>query len=297
ELLEADWTCPSEQTSSTTVAPSFESSHVQQSSVSLPSGPGENASGSISVPTLRTPTCGTISALPDLSKPISASISSLRAPVPSLQPNPINLPPPASLSVPQRDLPPQDDFDDWDVDLEELDSIPQMVSEPQNNPVAPLDNISPAKRLRPSAPEMSSNGRFGATCSASVTRPLVNTSFASTIQAPTGPPTPMRGPATPASRFPRPVTPRPPVVSPQCQRGASTPRTPLQPRGSLFHSVSPDTDSSSTFTPRPLNTPVLTNHLVQLVSAANKTPQRPQSRMMPAKARRFPGPAGALPLQ
>ncbi|XP_050953540.1 homologous recombination OB-fold protein isoform X3 [Labeo rohita] len=300
ELLEADWTCPSEHTS-TTVAPSSESSHVQQSTVNLSSGLAENTSGSVSVPTLRTPICGTISALPDLSKPclqpVSASVSSLRAPASSLQSNPLNPPPPASLNVLQRDLPPQDDFDDWDVDLEELDSIPQMASESRNNPVAPLDNISPAKRLRPSAPEASSHGRFGATCSASVTRPLVNTTFASPIQSPVCPSTPMRGPATPASRFPRPVTPRPPVVSPQWQRGASTPRTPMQPRGSLFHSVSPATDSSSTFTPRPLNTPVLTNHLVQLVSAANKTPQRPQRRMMPAKARRFPGPAGALPLQ
>ncbi|KAL1278384.1 hypothetical protein QQF64_025057 [Cirrhinus molitorella] len=304
DLLEADWTCPSEHTSSK--APSAahlsESSHVQQSSVSLSSGPGENTSRSGSVPTLRTPTCSTINALSDLSKPchqpISTSVSSLRAPVSSLQPssNPINPPPPASLRIPQRGLPPQDDFDDWDVDLEELDSIPQMASEPQNNPGAPLDNISPAKRMRPSA-EVFSHGRFGASCSASVTQPFVNTSFASTIQGPTCPSTPMRGPATPVSRFPRPVTPRPPVVLPQCQRGALTPRTPLQPRGSLFHSVSPAADSSSTFTPRPLNTPVLTNHLVQLVSAANKTPQRPQSRMMPAKARRFPGPAGALPLQ
>ncbi|XP_058627561.1 homologous recombination OB-fold protein isoform X2 [Onychostoma macrolepis] len=311
DLLEADWTCPSEQASSTapSVAPSSESLHVQQSSVSLSSGQGENASESGSVLTLRTPACGTINALPDLSMPchqsISASVSSLRVPVSSLQPssNPINPPPPASFRVPQRDLPPQDDFDDWDVDLEELDSIHQMVSEPQNNPAAPLDNISPAKRMRPSAPEVSSRGRFGATSSVSITRPLVNTSFVSTIQGPMYPSTPLRnanymyGPATPASRFPRPVTPRPPVVSPPCQRGASTPRTPLQPHGSLFHSVSSTTESSSTFTSHALNTPVLTNHLVQLVSAANKTPQRPQSRMMPAKARRFPGPAGALPLQ
>ncbi|XP_016148948.1 uncharacterized protein C17orf53 homolog isoform X2 [Sinocyclocheilus grahami] len=307
DLLEADWTRPSEHASS--VAPSSESSLVQQSSVSWSSGPGKNTSESGSVQTPRTPACGTISALPDLSMPchqsISASISSLRAPVSSLQPfsNPINPPPPASLRVPQRDLPPQDDFDDWDVDLEELDSIPQMVSEPQNNPAAPLDNISPAKRMRPSAPQVSSHGSFSATSSVSITRPLVNTSFVSTIQGPMYPSTPLRnadhmhGPATPASRFPRAVTPRPPLVSPQCQRGASTPRTPLQPRGSLFHSVSSTTESSSTFTPRALNTPVLTNHLVQLVSAANKTPQRPQSRMMPAKARRFPGPAGALPLQ
>lgn len=308
-MLEADWTCPSEHTSSTAppVAPSSESSHVQQSSVSLSSGPGENASESGSVLTLRTRACGTINALPDLFMPchqsFSASVSSLRAPVSSLQPSSINPPPPASLRVPQRDLPPQDDFDDWDMDLEELDSIPQMVSGPQNIPAAPLDNISPAKRMRPSAPEVSSYGRFGATSFVSITRPLVNTSFVSTVQGPMYPSTPLRnanhmhGPATPASRFPRPVTPRPPIVSPQCQRGASTPRTPLQPRGSLFHSVSSTTESSSTFTPRALNTPVLTNHLVQLVSAANKTPQRPQSRMMPAKARRFPGPAGALPLQ
>lgn len=258
--------------------------------------------------TLRTPTCGTISSPPDLSIPchqtLSSCVSSLRAPASSLKPssNPINPPPPASLSVPQRDLTPQDDFDDWDVDLEELDSIPQMVSEPQNiSP--PLDNISPVKRMRHSAAEVSSHERFGATSSVSVARPLINTSFASNVKGPRCPSTPMQNPnhthipATLVSRFPRPVTPRPPDVSPQCQRGASTPRTPLQPRGSLFHSVSPAMDSSSTFSPRPLNTPVLTNHLVQLVSAANKTPQRPQSCMMPPKARRFPGPAGALPQQ
>lgn len=311
-MLEADWTCPSEHASSTApaVASSSESLHVQQSSVSLSSGPGENASESGSVLTLRTPACGTINALPDLFMPCcqssSASVSSLRASVSSLlQPssNPINPPPPASFRVPQRDLPPQDDFDDWAVDLEELDSIPQMVSKPQNNPAAPLDNISPAKRMRPLAAEVSSHGRFGGTSSVSITRPLVNTSFVSTIQGPMYPSTPLRnanhmhGPATPTSRFPRPVTPRPPVVSPQWQRGTSTPRTPLQPQGSLFHSVSSTTESFSTFTHRALNTPVLTNHLVQLVSAANKTPQRPPSRMMPAKARRFPGPAGALPLQ
>ncbi|XP_026104035.1 uncharacterized protein C17orf53 homolog isoform X1 [Carassius auratus] len=311
DLLEADWTCPSEHASSTapSVAPSSESSNAQPSSVSSPSGPGKNTSESASVLTLRTPACGSIKAPPDLSMPchqsISASISSLRAPGASCQPssNPVNPAPPASLRVPQRELPPLDEFDDWDVDLEELDSIPQMVSEPQNNPAAPLDNISPAKRMRPSAQEVSSHGRFSATSSVSATRPLVNTSFVSTIQGPMYPSTPFRntnhmhGPATPASRFPRPVTPRPPAASPQCQRGALTPRTPLQPRGSLFHSVSSTPESSSTFTPRGLNTPVLTNHLVQLVSAANKTPQRPQSRMMPAKARRFPGPAGALPLQ
>ncbi|XP_067231722.1 homologous recombination OB-fold protein isoform X2 [Chanodichthys erythropterus] len=311
DLLEADWTCPSERTSSSSVSSHVlaeKSTHVQQRPVSLSSGAGENTSESACVATLRSPTCGTISSPPDFSIPchqtLSSCVSSLRAPASSLKPssNPINSAPPASLSVPQRDLTPQDDFDDWDVDLEELDSIPQMVSEPQN--ISPsLDNISPIKRMRHSAAEVSSHERFGAACSVSVARPLINTSFVSNVEGPRCPSTPMQNPnhmhipATLVSRFPRPVTPRPPDVSPQCQRGASTPRTPLQPRGSLFNSVSPAIDSSSTFTPRPLNTPVLTNHLVQLVSAANKTPQRPQSCMMPAKARRFPGPAGALPQQ
>ncbi|XP_077069304.1 homologous recombination OB-fold protein isoform X2 [Siphateles boraxobius] len=311
DLLEPDWTCPSERTSSTapSVAPPSESSHVlaeisthvQQRAVSLSSGPGENTSGSGGGATLRTPTCGTINSPPDFSIPCHQTLFSLRAPASSLKPssNQINHPLPASLGVPQRDLTPQDDFDDWDVDLEELDSIPQVVSEPQNIS-SPLDNLSPVKRMRHSAPEVSSHGRFGAICSESVARPLINSSFASNVEGPRCSSTPMQNPnhrripATLVSRVPRPVT---TVVSPQCHRGTSSPRTPLQPRGSLFHSVSSAIDSSSTFTPRPLNTPVLTNHLVQLVSAANKTPQRPQNCMMTTKARRFPGPAGALPQQ
>uniref|UniRef100_A0A8D2AIJ8 Homologous recombination factor with OB-fold n=1 Tax=Sciurus vulgaris TaxID=55149 RepID=A0A8D2AIJ8_SCIVU len=42
-----------------------------------------------------------------------------------------------------------------------------------------------------------------------------------------------------------------------------------------------------------LQTPIVTNHLVQLVTAANRTPQEPTR----AKMRRFPGPAGLLPHQ
>lgn len=309
DLLEADWTCPPKPIFSTTPsgAPPSASSHVtaeksnhaQQSCVGM-------SSDSSSVATLRTPTYGTISLLPDLTchQPLSSAVSSLRALVSSRQPsNPLNPSSPASLIVPQRDLPPLDDFDDWDVDLEELDSIAQRNSEPQNNQISQMDSILPAKRMRPAASGVSSCGTFSATCSLPISQPLVNTSFASTVHVPMQPSTPiqnqnhMHRPVTQISRFPRPVTPRPPVLSPVCQRSVSTPRTPLQPRGSLFHSVSSTADSSSTFTPRPLNTPVLTNHLVQLVSAANKTPQRPQSCMMPAKARRFPGPAGALPQQ
>ncbi|XP_070586280.1 homologous recombination OB-fold protein isoform X3 [Erythrolamprus reginae] len=44
-------------------------------------------------------------------------------------------------------------------------------------------------------------------------------------------------------------------------------------------------------------TPVLTNHLVRLVTAASKTPQSIAHVSLRAKTRRFPGPAGILPQQ
>ncbi|XP_051571161.1 homologous recombination OB-fold protein-like [Myxocyprinus asiaticus] len=294
DLLEADWTCPSEPSSASTsaAAPSSslrtsseKSTLVQQSSVSSSSGPEKSTLGSGYVAPLCTPTCIPLKALRDQPIPshqsLSSSVPSLRAPASSLHPssNQIHPAPPASLSVLQRDPLPQDDFDDWDVDFEELDErIPPKVSQPQKNPDfhPSLDRISPAKRMRPSASS-------GAASVAAVARLLS--------------PSLMRAPTTPVSRFPRPVTPRPPVVSSQGRTGLPTPRTPLQSRGSLFHAVSSTPNPSPTLTPRPLSTPILTNHLVQLVSAANKTPQRPQSGMMRTKARRFPGPAGALPQQ
>ncbi|XP_061444867.1 homologous recombination OB-fold protein isoform X3 [Rhineura floridana] len=46
-----------------------------------------------------------------------------------------------------------------------------------------------------------------------------------------------------------------------------------------------------------LQTPVVTNHLVRLVTAANKTTEPTAHVPLRAKARRFPGPAGILPQQ
>ncbi|XP_069490417.1 homologous recombination OB-fold protein isoform X2 [Ambystoma mexicanum] len=43
--------------------------------------------------------------------------------------------------------------------------------------------------------------------------------------------------------------------------------------------------------------PVMTNHLLQLVTAANQTPQAASKCSLRAKSRRFPGPAGVLPQQ
>lgn len=308
DLLEADWSCASESTSESLKVSAEKSTHVQKNTASSSSTPAGRTPGS-----LRSPACGPAKILSNLSIPVhhslSSSIPSLRAPASSFQPSSIiNPPPPASHRVPQSELPAQDDFDDWDVDLDELDeSIPQMVSQPQKNiaPHSASDSISPAKRMRPSTSsgaQVSSRISFCSNTSMSaVARPSVNIS--STLQVPTHLSTPIqnrthtRGPVTPVSQFPRPVTPKPPVVSTQRWAGPSTPRTPLQPRGSLFHSVSSTPDTSPTLTPRPLNTPVMTNHLVHLMSAANKTPQRPQSTGMRSKARRFPGPAGALPQQ
>ncbi|KAM4692066.1 homologous recombination OB-fold protein [Rhinophrynus dorsalis] len=47
--------------------------------------------------------------------------------------------------------------------------------------------------------------------------------------------------------------------------------------------------------PSSLQTPVVTNHLVQLVTAANQTPRRLSWETPVPKERRFPGPAGMLP--
>ncbi|XP_069607575.1 homologous recombination OB-fold protein isoform X1 [Ranitomeya imitator] len=65
------------------------------------------------------------------------------------------------------------------------------------------------------------------------------------------------------------------------------------------HPLPPRTPLSS---PRPhppntLQTPVVTNHLIQLMTAASKTPQNLPWETPPSKERRFPGPAGLLPQQ
>ncbi|XP_043910887.1 homologous recombination OB-fold protein [Protopterus annectens] len=65
----------------------------------------------------------------------------------------------------------------------------------------------------------------------------------------------------------------------------------VTPSPSVKAPVSPAVASSS------LQTPVVTNHLLQLVTAANKTPQYSTGKSSRAKIRRFPGPAGILPQQ
>ncbi|KAL0597678.1 Homologous recombination OB-fold protein [Plecturocebus cupreus] len=75
----------------------------------------------------------------------------------------------------------------------------------------------------------------------------------------------------------------------------------LQPRAPVSSIESPvGTPKGPHFSLGPqgaLQTPVVTNHLVQLVTAASRTPQQPTHLSTRAKTRRFPGPAGILPHQ
>ncbi|XP_059582861.1 homologous recombination OB-fold protein isoform X2 [Alligator mississippiensis] len=112
--------------------------------------------------------------------------------------------------------------------------------------------------------------------------------------------------ASPSSRHPRPPAPQMPNHS------CSTPRFPgsgWQPRTRVPNSpqplmaciqspaTTPRTPCSGAATAGTLQTPVVTNHLVQLVTAASKTPKATPRSTLRAKTRCFPGPAGILPRQ
>ncbi|XP_017538334.1 homologous recombination OB-fold protein isoform X1 [Pygocentrus nattereri] len=318
DLLEADWTRATEHHSVTRMSAAPASAPLQEpatshthnapqssSSLSTSSCNGSSETGSSAPLGLQEPSI--VKGLRSLSKPNSSHglsdphkpTASLRAPlrgtsvVSSLQSlSAQSNPPPAVHSAP-----PQDDFDEWDVDLEELDeSLFQKASGPGSN----TDSISPAKRMRSSSVAedttvVSSHRSF---CSSAPTsRPpqsFVRTPCPSTF-VPQGPPQSLCQPFVRNSSVCRFSSPGPVRASAEGQRGVVTPRASQGHQETLFQAISPAT--SQTRTPRPLNTPVLTNHLVQLVSAASKTPQRPRSGAVRSKMRRFPGPAGALPQQ
>lgn len=65
---------------------------------------------------------------------------------------------------------------------------------------------------------------------------------------------------------------------------------------SIASPLSPRVPCGSSPGPNNLH-PVMTNHLVQLVTAANQTPQASSRSSLRSKSRRFPGPAGILPQQ
>uniref|UniRef100_A0A8C9D606 Homologous recombination factor with OB-fold n=1 Tax=Panthera leo TaxID=9689 RepID=A0A8C9D606_PANLE len=93
------------------------------------------------------------------------------------------------------------------------------------------------------------------------------------------------------SHLPGPRTPNSICSTPSRTISALFPRSPLQPRAPAASVKCPAGTPKS---PQAvLQPPIVTNHLVQLVTAANRTPQRPAR----TKTRRFPGPAGILPHQ
>ncbi|KAM4717060.1 homologous recombination OB-fold protein isoform 2-T2 [Anableps anableps] len=181
---------------------------------------------------------------------------------------------PATTEVLVNPCAAQDDFDDWDVDLADLDECDNQTR--QLSTPAAAEPPSSVKTLRPSTYVTSQ------TPSNKSLREL----------------TPPQTPAVCLTA----TSPAPSSFS----RTPSHPHQQQKPQASsearcLFNTVSPappPSVNSSTLNPRPLHTPVLTNRLVQLVSASSKLPKkRARSEAHQPQTRRFPGPAGVLPQQ
>ncbi|XP_034047129.1 homologous recombination OB-fold protein [Thalassophryne amazonica] len=212
---------------------------------------------------------------------------------------------------------PKDDFDDWDIDLAELEECDRQVGQSLQPPVP-----FPSSALFGSASSEKKSPACGAAltlCGGSLSEPsAADHSFGSSHLK-----LPSRTFSTVQSPSSCPIVPSRPQQSPvifrgltattptscskshqQPQRPWATPGPCHQSRG-LFETVSPAAAaaassalSSPSLTCRPLHMPVLTNRLVQLVSASTKLPRkRPCSDCDQPRTRRFPGPAGLLPQQ
>lgn len=193
----------------------------------------------------------------------------------------------------------EEDFDEWDVDLADLDECP--IWQPLRSAAPP----APAASVRTLRPPSHGSVRLRPNQSVSELSPARQPPASSANQLP--PQTqsnPLRSP------YSRPAVHSAPLLSPSlCPGPSPIPRPPQQhsttprpfppPRG-LHGNPSPASSGSSTMVSphHPLHTPVLTNRLVQLVSASSKLPRkRPRSGCDQPRTRRFPGPAGLLPEQ
>ncbi|XP_050790661.1 homologous recombination OB-fold protein isoform X1 [Gopherus flavomarginatus] len=118
---------------------------------------------------------------------------------------------------------------------------------------------------------------------------------------------PVKGPSLiSGSGNPRPPTPQMPSQGCSTTRGPSSSwqpplRLPAGPRSLMTCVESPTSIPRAPYSASAaagnLQSPVVTNHLVQLVTAANKTPKASGWTPSRVKSRRFPGPAGILPHQ
>ncbi|XP_060946287.1 homologous recombination OB-fold protein [Limanda limanda] len=251
---------------------------------------------------------------------LSSSSSSSSSKLPSLRP-----PTQKNTTLAQQPKPcaAEDDFDDWDVDLADLDECDGPMGPPPQppapSPSAPTaEPASSARTLRaptcgglqtPPGRTLREVNAARQPCSSS-NHNLPSRTLSSTLVRSPLPPRPAFLPPhspgvfpglTATSPAPSPISrtlirPQPP------QRLWSTPASSPQARG-FFETVSPAPSSSSSMnstmlSPHPLRTPLLTNRLVQLVSASNRLPsKRPHSEPHRTRTRRFPGPAGFLPQQ
>ncbi|KAM9843926.1 homologous recombination OB-fold protein [Aulostomus maculatus] len=225
-------------------------------------------------------------------------------------------PPMANISQPhlaalQKPCATQDDFDDWDVDLADLDECDRQMGQPLQPPAASIpapvaERVSSARTLRPPAcGGIQSQRELRTTHQSFGTSAHTISHLQSPKPRPNSLPASARNPGvfpglTATSPAPGPVS-RTLTRPQQPQRTWSTPGPPHQSR-SLFETVSPAPSPSSmnspSLSPHPLHTPVLTNRLVQLVSASSKVPKRrPGPGTHQPRTRRFPGPAGLLPQQ
>ncbi|XP_028841365.1 uncharacterized protein C17orf53 homolog isoform X2 [Denticeps clupeoides] len=244
-LSDADWTVTVEPESVPGAA-----SHVRTDSLRPPSTSGPN---------------------PDALASASEGLAGPSNPVPPLGSSEELLRQPAG--PPSSTVLPSEEFDDWDVDLADLDEMESEAGISSSFKSAlkrPAEVTMPslAKHLRPSVgahgPPSTPISRFRA--------PAPRASFSS----PRNTPVPACSPATP--RMVRSTS----QGTPWPRGGSSAP---------LFQTIPP------ALSLRPLNTPLLTNHLVQLVSASKKGPRSPRPHLPVPKTRRFPGPAGLLPQQ
>lgn len=115
---------------------------------------------------------------------------------------------------------------------------------------------------------------------------------------------PFRSPNTCSSgelRFLRLRTPNSSCAAPPKTSYGLFPQGPPQPRTPASSVLSPvctlKGPGPSPLPQAALQTPIVTNHLVRLVTAASRTPQQPTCTSTRTKMRRFPGPAGLLPHQ
>lgn len=195
----------------------------------------------------------------------------------------------------------EEDFDDWDVDLADLDECP--IWQPLGSAAPP----APAASARTLRPPSHGGVRLQPNQSVSELSPARQPPASSANKLPPQTlSTPLRSP------YSRPAVHSAPLLSPslcpgpspiprplQQHRPCTTPRSFPPPHG-LYGNPSPAPSRSSTMVSphHPLHTPVLTNRLVQLVSASSNLPRkRPRPGCDQPRTRRFPGPAGLLPEQ